>query len=114
MKESALRKLLVQKLVGIGDAKVHWQPIESGGVARGIPDLQGCFKGSEIFVELKISTPRLSGFQLTWHHKHVTAGGRTWVVALKNGILTCWRMPAERVTNAYFGQLITAEYYMSI
>lgn len=85
MKEKALRKLLIKNM-----PEVHWQPIESGGVARGIPDLNGCWNGKEIWIELKQGRPRLSAFQKNWIRRRASAGGIVWVLTVADDTIYGW------------------------
>ena len=85
MKEKVLRKLLIKNM-----PEVHWQPIETGGTARGVPDLNGCYLSREIWIELKQGKPRLSAFQMNWIRKRDNAGGRVWVVSIWNRQLFGW------------------------
>ena len=36
--------------------EVHWQRIETGMTGSGVPDVNGCAKGKEFWIELKEST----------------------------------------------------------
>ncbi len=61
-----------------------WQRIESGLTASGIPDLNGCLNGQEIWVELKKVVGRqvkLTPYQVGWLVRRSLAGGRTWILA---------------------------------
>ena len=66
---------------------VHWQRIETGGTGRGIPDLNGCLHGREVWVELKFIKAGfkvgLSAMQCGWHLKRAAAGGRTGILVYK-------------------------------
>jgi hypothetical protein len=73
----------LRKLVRVHLPMVHWQSIETGGTGRGVPDSNGCFRGTEFWVEFKQTT----GWQVTvrpeqiaWLHRRARAGGRTFIL----------------------------------
>lgn len=77
--EKHLRRALCEQLTNC-----HWQPIEAGQVGGGIPDLNGCFQGVEIWLELKIQKGNIIGVtprQATWLMRRAEAGGRCFVLA---------------------------------
>lgn len=62
----------------------HWQRIESGLTAQGIPDTNGCLEGVEAWVELKsmnrgIQIPKYTPFQVAWQVQRARAGGRVFI-----------------------------------
>lgn len=60
-----------------------WQPIENS-IVPGVPDLNGCRDGSEVWVECKATTTGSLHFrplQVPWIHRRSRAGGKVWVVA---------------------------------
>jgi hypothetical protein len=48
------KESLLWKQLRVNSTGIHWQRIESGATASGIPDVNGCFEGREIWVELKV------------------------------------------------------------
>lgn len=61
----------------------HIQSIESRMTGGGIPDVNLCKGGREIWVELKegdLTTSSIKPGQYIWHIKRHQAGGITWVV----------------------------------
>ena len=75
-----------------GMPMVHWQRIESGEIAQGIPDLNGCLLGREAWIELKIAaggenatrfTSALTPLQANWLAARYSHGGNCFVGALK-------------------------------
>tara|TARA_R110000803_G_scaffold1629_4_gene5270 strand:- start:3224 stop:3634 length:411 start_codon:yes stop_codon:yes gene_type:complete len=65
-------------------AGAHWQRIETGSTGTGIPDVNICYKGKEIWVELKLIKGKrvdLSPTQVAWHMQRAKAGGITWILA---------------------------------
>lgn len=61
---------------------VHWQSIETGMTGRGIPDTNGCYQGTEFWVEFKQTrhwTVGLRPEQVAWISRRARAGGRVWV-----------------------------------
>ncbi len=64
--------------------KCDYQRIETGSTGRGIPDVNICYKGSEVWIELKIVKGRKVGLtseQVAWHYRRARAGGVTWILA---------------------------------
>lgn len=62
--------------------EVHWQPIETGGTGRGIPDTNYCFGGIEGWVEFKLTSTWTTGLrpeQIAWLLRRARAGGRTFI-----------------------------------
>lgn len=59
-------------------AKVHWQRIENS-VGVGAPDLHGCWKGKDLWFELKIwgGAPTRPA-QTIWHLRRKTNGGKSY------------------------------------
>tara|TARA_Y100000114_G_scaffold126824_1_gene123322 strand:+ start:429 stop:920 length:492 start_codon:yes stop_codon:yes gene_type:complete len=61
---------------------IHWTRIESWA-GQGIPDLHGIRQGKTVFVELKVIESdriNLSPFQIAWNYKHVSQGGRSFIM----------------------------------
>lgn len=54
---------------------VHWQRIETGQTGGGIPDLNGCWKGREAWIELKVHPNKLTPMQDNWIRKRREARG---------------------------------------
>lgn len=64
--------------------KCDYQRIETGGTGRGIPDVNLCWRGIEIWVELKVVSGKkinITAEQCAWHYRRVRSGGRTFIVA---------------------------------
>lgn len=77
MIDGGLRGLFKQRFV-----EWHWQPIETGGVGRGVPDTNMCHDGRECWIEFK-ATPgwqvELRPEQVSWLSRRGRAGGRVFV-----------------------------------
>lgn len=61
---------------------VHWTPIETGLTASGVPDMEGCLRGRQFWVENKLADAYAVGidsFQIAWHERRARAGGRTFL-----------------------------------
>ena len=76
--------------------KVHWQRIETGALQQGVPDVNGCYAGTEFWLELKCTTNdfvSLTPFQCSWHMRRAAAGGRSWILVghSKHKVLTLHR-----------------------
>jgi len=75
MRESSLWRQIKKNL-----PQVDWQRIESGGTAQGIPDVNGCWNGREVWLELKVEGNTLSKWQKQWAKRRRKAGGRVFVI----------------------------------
>lgn len=75
--DGGLRNLFRDKL-----RDFHWQSIETGGTGRGVPDLNGCLRGVELWVECKVTAGwavTLRPEQIGWLCRRARAGGRVFV-----------------------------------
>jgi penicillin-binding protein-related factor A (putative recombinase) len=81
-KEKNLWLLLRTKLLGI-----HLQRIETGMTGAGVPDVNGCAKGKEFWIELKEihsgNALTLRPMQISWLAKRASFG-QVFVMARKN------------------------------
>lgn len=78
MADGDLGKLIQRYLPG-----PHWQRVETGGTGRGIPDINGCMDGVEVWVENKATdgwTAGLRAEQVGWIDRRARAGGRVFVL----------------------------------
>lgn len=78
MADGELRKLVQANIKG-----PHWQAIETGGTGRGIPDLEGCWQGVSVWIEMKLTGGYTAGLrpeQIGWIHRRSRAGGRVFVM----------------------------------
>src|SRR5262252_105458 len=73
---------------------VHWVAIESGSTGGGIPDLNGCHKGIEVWIECKraegAKLNRCSPIrptQIGWAEERVLHGGRVLLAIRRHGPL---------------------------
>ena len=82
-KESNLWALLRDNLLDF-----HLQRIETGITGSGVPDVNGCKKGKEFWVELKEIhsgySLTLRPMQVSWLAKRAMYGGQVFVLARKN------------------------------
>jgi hypothetical protein len=73
------KESLLWKQLRVNSTGIHWQRIESGATASGIPDVNGCFEGREIWVELKVVRGNQIGLrpmQRAWLYTRASHGGR--------------------------------------
>lgn len=94
MKEAQLWVLIRSKLPG------HLQRIENL-VSPGAPDLNGCYQGVEVWVELKVAKGKWIHFrnsQLAWFAKRLSTGGNVKVL-YRDGDTICI-LPAQNVLAA--------------
>jgi len=63
----------------------HWQSIESSATGQGIPDLNGCYAGIDVWIETKYTEHHrtknigLKPMQIAWLYKRAKAGGNVWI-----------------------------------
>ena len=75
--------------------KIHWQRIETGSTAQGVPDLNGCFEGQEFWVELKAVRGNQLGLrpmQISWLAQRAMHGGKCFVLGRKNQTIRLFRV----------------------
>jgi Holliday junction resolvase len=78
---------------------VHFMRIESY-TEQGIPDVNACYNGKELWLELKCNTAKnlgLSKYQIVWIMRRVKHGGVVWIAN---------RPPRQRATFFYSGSLV--------
>mgnify|MGYP000707654978 FL=1 len=67
---------------------IHLQRIETGMTGAGVPDVNGCAKGKEFWIELKEihsgNQLTLRPMQISWLAKRASHGGQVFVMARKN------------------------------
>ena len=71
-RESKLRQRIKKHIT-----KPHLIRVESNTI-NGIPDINGCWKGKEFWMELKsdkVGYPKLSKWQISWINKRIKHGG---------------------------------------
>jgi hypothetical protein len=84
MSEANFRKR-IKEFSGPCGFDVHWQSIESSATGQGIPDLNGCCQGQDVWLELKytehLKTKNigLKPPQIAWIYKRAKAGGNVWI-----------------------------------
>ena len=65
---------------------IHFQRIETGLTGSGVPDVNGCAKGKEFWIELKEihrgKSLTLRPMQVAWMAKRSAVGGQVFVLAL--------------------------------
>lgn len=79
--DHGLRALFGQRL-----PQVHWQTIETGLVARGVPDSNGCHSGVDFWIEHKWTehwAVDLEPEQVGWLLRRARAGGHVFVAVRK-------------------------------
>ena len=63
--------------------RIHWTTVESGNLAPGTPDVNGCADGVEFWIECKWTagwTVTLRPEQIGWLARRARAGGRVFVL----------------------------------
>ena len=70
---------------------IHFQRIETGLTGSGVPDVNGCAKGKEFWIELKEihsgNALTLRPMQVAWIAKRAQYGGQVFVLARKNEVI---------------------------
>ena len=87
-KEAQLWKLLRDNV-----PSVHWQRIETGMTGAGVPDVNGCLNGKEVWIELKYVVGRKLGLrpmQISWLASRTRHCGDCYVLARKNDCIKLW------------------------
>lgn len=62
---------------------VHWTTVESGALAPGTPDVEGCHEGVTFWIECKKTAAlavRIRPEQIGWHLRRARAGGRSFLL----------------------------------
>ena len=102
MSDGQLRQLFARYL-----PEVHWVAIESPTTSRGIPDLNGCLKGTEIWIETKATdTWKVGGVrreQIAWLERRARALGRAYVAVRQRPGDRLWLLPALAARLLYDG-----------
>jgi len=74
--------------------RAHWQRIESWQVAPGVPDLNGCQDGQEVWIEAKIVKGKkvnVTPLQVNWLETRARHGGKVYIVALyRDRLIAVW------------------------
>ncbi len=81
-KEASLWALLKEHL----PEEAHFQRIETGGTGKGVPDVNYCHKGKEIWIELKSIEglkSTLTPFQIAWIYNRYRSGGNAFILMRK-------------------------------
>ena len=90
--------------------QIHLQRIETGMTGAGVPDVNGCAKGKEFWIELKEihsgNALTLRPMQISWLAKRALHGGQVFVMARKNNEIKLYHIDSltgikELVKNGY-------------
>ena len=90
--------------------QIHLQSIETGMTGSGVPDVNGCAKGKEFWIELKEihsgNALTLRPMQISWLAKRALHGGQVFVMARKNNEIKLYHIDSltgikELVKNGY-------------
>jgi len=77
-RDGGLRPLFAERIKG-----AHWCAIETWSTGSGVPDCNVCFKGTETWIEFKVTATnavRISTEQIGWIERRIRAGGRVLVI----------------------------------
>lgn len=95
-KDGGLRSIFRRKL-----RQVHWQSIETSHIAAGVPDLNGCYRSVEFWIELKRTkawTVDLRPMQISWISRRLRSGGKVFIAVRKGE--TLWLIAGEHARAA--------------
>lgn len=80
-------------------ADCHVSHIESHLTSAGIPDLNICMRGTELWLELKVMSsrkpPKMRATQKKWHVDRFEHGGISWVVTLDLDMMDVLILPGN-------------------
>jgi penicillin-binding protein-related factor A (putative recombinase) len=75
---------------------IHFQRIETGLTGSGVPDVNGCAKGKEFWIELKEihrgKSLTLRPMQIAWMAKRSAVGGQVFVLARKQNVIKLYHV----------------------
>ena len=75
---------------------IHFQRIETGLTGSGVPDVNGCAKGKEFWIELKEihrgKSLTLRPMQVAWMAKRSAVGGQVFVLARKQNVIKLYHV----------------------
>jgi hypothetical protein len=80
--------------------EAHWQRVETGTTGAGVADLNGCWRGCEVWIELKLTAEwavNISPFQVSWAERRIRYGGRVFVAVRRNHLATKRTEPADEL-----------------
>ena len=75
--DGSLRQLFQKNLPA-----VHWAVVETGATEPGVPDLNGCFRRREFWIECKLTSGWAIHFrpeQIGWITRRTRSGGRVFI-----------------------------------
>lgn len=104
MADGGLRQIIQDHL-----KMVDWCPIETGASAPGVPDLNGCVEGVELWIECKTTASHTIKFRpmqpgwLSRRHRH---GGTVWVAARRVHVGGRYRGPPVDELWLYHGSQV--------
>jgi hypothetical protein len=82
MKRRAKADADLRRIIRNNLPHVHWTSIESALTGSGIPDLHGCWKGVDAWIETKWTdgwSPKIRPFQISWLARRARSGGRGFI-----------------------------------
>ena len=113
-KEASLWQLLRDNL----STEVHYQRIETGGTAKGVPDVNLCYRSREIWIELKSITGNklnLSEFQIVWMHNRDKSGGKCLILVKKGKQIRAFDVADFEIEDFLDGKVKwNSEFYYSL
>ena len=75
---------------------IHFQRIETGLTGSGVPDVNGCAKGKEFWIELKEihrgKSLTLRPMQVAWMAKRSAVGGQVFVLTRKQDVIKLYHV----------------------
>lgn len=65
----------------------HWMRVENSGIGRGVPDMNGCYRSVEVWLELKFTSGwavAIEPWQAAWAERRSRAGGRVFFIVRRH------------------------------
>ena len=106
MADGGLRQLISKHI-----SAAHWVAIESPLTSRGIPDLNGCLNGTEVWIETKAIegwTVAISKEQVAWIERRSRALGRVYVAVRRSRASGLWLLNPSAARPLLEGQRISS------
>jgi hypothetical protein len=79
----------------------HWMRVENSGIGRGVPDMNGCYQGTEVWLELKATAGwvvQIEPWQAAWAERRARVGGRVFFVVRRH----CKAGPRRKAADELF------------
>jgi hypothetical protein len=96
-----LKETRFWNMINSGLPEVHWSRIESPSSAPGTFDVNGCWAGIEVWIELKTGHSRIRPSQRAWGMARHRAGGNLYIVCLTDKRIELWSYESAVIKQRY-------------